>query len=467
MSSIADMLDKCRSYLGYLEDPPGSNNTIFGQWYGIPDGAWCDMFLSYCAYFTGNADAVGKFAWTVSHAGWFAGNNQWDQTPSVGALVFFDWGGSKLISKIDHVGIVEAVNDDGSITTIEGNTEDTCARRIRRANIVGYGHPAYQEVAMRTMFDAAYPPGTPPKVDAVAGYIGGNTPHIWTDAEWDSQMTKSGAKYKLPIFVRSHDGVPADDAAFTLRWLQAHNVPKGSLVVLDFETRVDATYLHTYDSGVVGYPVIVYGSHDYVIQNPKPSGGYWTATWNNIPHLDVGATITQYGGDTTLGVPYDLNVVADNAPLWGGTVTPGVFMALTDAEQAEVLKAARQVNAAVGSGQASYETTIEAILATAQALVNEGRSQAGSINNNIVAARDRILGSRLADLTDVLGKVEGNYNAVGDVKATLSLLVDSSRAEVLTAIANIPSTGGGGATPEQVADAVLLALKAAIASKVT
>ncbi len=179
----------------------------------------------------------------------------------------------------------------------------------------------------------------------------------------------------------------------------------------------------------------------------------------------MGATITQYGGDTTLGVPYDLNVVADNAPLWGGTVTPGVFMALTDAEQAEVLKAARQVNAAVGSGQASYETTIEAILATAQALVNEGRSQAGSINNNIVAARDRILGSRLADLTDVLGKVEGNYNAVGDVKATLSLLVDSSRAEVLTAIANIPSTGGGGATPEQVADAVLLALKAAIASK--
>ncbi len=429
MSGVQAMLDKCRSYLGYLEDPPGSNNTVFGTWYGLPGTAWCDEFMSYCAFFTGNGDAVGKFAWTVAHAQWFSDHGQWDQTPSVGALVFFDWSGSQRISAIDHVGIVEAVNADGSITTIEGNTEDTCARRIRRANIVGYGHPAYQEVAMRTMWDAAFPPGSPPKVDAVAGYIGGNTPHVWTDAEWASSMTKSGAKYKLPIFVRSVGGDPFADAAFTLQWLQAHNAPLGSLVALDFETRVDATYLNAYDHGV--------------------------------------ATITQYGGDTTLGVPYDMNVVADSAPLWGGTIDPpGVFMALTDAEQAEVLKAARQVNAAVGSGQASYESTIEAILATAQALVNEGRSQTGNILNNIAVARDKILGSRLADLSDVLGKVEGNYNAVGDLKATLSLLVDSSRAEVLNAIANIPSTGGGGATPEQVADAVLLALKAAIASKV-
>ena len=467
MSGVQAMLDKCRSYLGYLEDPPGSNNTVFGTWYGLPGTAWCDEFMSYCAFFTGNGDAVGKFAWTVAHAQWFSDHGQWDQTPSVGALVFFDWSGSQRISAIDHVGIVEAVNADGSITTIEGNTEDTCARRIRRANIVGYGHPAYQEVAMRTMWDAAFPPGSPPKVDAVAGYIGGNTPHVWTDAEWASSMTKSGAKYKLPIFVRSVGGDPFADAAFTLQWLQAHNAPLGSLVALDFETRVDATYLNAYDHGVVGHPVIVYGSRSYVIQNPKPSGGYWTATWNNVPHLDTGATITQYGGDTTLGVPYDMNVVADSAPLWGGTIDPpGVFMALTDAEQAEVLKAARQVNAAVGSGQASYESTIEAILATAQALVNEGRSQTGNILNNIATARDKILGSRLADLSDVLGKVEGNYNAVGDLKATLSLLVDSSRAEVLNAIANIPSTGGGGATPEQVADAVLLALKAAIASKV-
>src|SRR6266496_3504196 len=298
-------------------------------------------------------------------------------------------------------------------------------------------------MALRKMFDSAFPPASPPQVDAVAGYVGGGTPHIWSDAEWAASMQKSGARYKLPIFVRVPPTPrdPRAEARFCLDWAARHQQPKGTLIALDYETAVDATYLGAFDDVIVagGYKCIVYGTRRTVLQNPRPSGGYWTATWNNIPHLDAGATITQYGGDTTLGVPYDLNVVADSAPLWGGTIVPGVFMALTDAEQAEVLKASRQVNAAVGAGQASYETTIEAILATAQALVNEGRSQAGNIVNNIGGARDAVVGevraqtplirgSRAADLTDVLGKVEGNYNAIGDVKGALLTLVDSSRA---------------------------------------
>jgi surface antigen len=378
---------------------------------------------------TGNDAAVGRFAWTVAHAQWFYDHGQFNQTPSVGAIVFFDWSGSQRIDAIDHVGIVEAVNDDGSITTIEGNSDDTCKRVIRRANIVGYGHPAYQEVALRGMYDAAYPPSVPPKLAVVAGYIGGNTPHVWTDAEWADQMAKSGAKYKLPIFVRSTGGDPVADATAAVAWALKRGQPKGTLIALDYETRIDATYLNTFDAKVVanGYKTIVYGSRSFVMQNPKPSGGYWTATWDNVFHLDSGATITQYGGDTQ-GEPYDLNAVADNAPLWGGTVQ-GVFMALSDAEQAEVLKACRQINAAVGSGQASYESTIEAILGTAQALVNEGRSQTGTVVNAVNSAKTALLGSRGADLSDVLGKVEGNYNAIGAVDGKVAA-VDSAVADV-------------------------------------
>lgn len=48
----------------------------------------------------------------------------------------------------------------------------------------------------------------------------------------------------------------------------------------------------------------------------------------------------------------------------------GIFVALTDAEQNEVLRAARQVNNAVAQGQTSYEGTIEAILGGVQGLHN-------------------------------------------------------------------------------------------------
>src|SRR6266498_2611689 len=62
-------------------------------------------------------------------------------------------------------------------------------------------------MALRRMFDAAYPPTSPPNWEAVAFYLGGNTPHVWTDSEIERQP----ARWRLPIFVRSHDGDPLAD----------------------------------------------------------------------------------------------------------------------------------------------------------------------------------------------------------------------------------------------------------------
>lgn len=167
-------------------------------------------------------------------------------------------------------------------------------------------------MALRRMWDASIPPASPPHWEATAGYIGGNTPHVWTDAEWRRQT----ARWRLPIFVRSHDGNPTEDAAEATAWLEAHNVPKGATLALDYETRIDAAYLAAFDQAVVGWPVMVYGTRRTVLQNPEPSGGYWDAQWNNIPHLNPGSAATQYGGDTTLGQPYDASLVADSTPLW-------------------------------------------------------------------------------------------------------------------------------------------------------
>ncbi len=176
-----------------------------------------------------------------------------------------------------------------------------------------------EAVALRRMFDAAYPPASPPKWEVAAGYIGGNTPHVWTDQEWARQQ----ARWRLPIFTRSTGGDPVADAGATVGWLRAHGVPKGVCVALDFETRINAVYLYTFDQAVMdaGWRVMVYGSLGTVISNPKPSGGYWVADWpppgeTAHPHLVAGSAATQWSGSGPFGGAYDPNLVADSTPLW-------------------------------------------------------------------------------------------------------------------------------------------------------
>jgi len=75
--------------------------------------------------------------------------------------VFFQWPG---ITRPCHVGLVEAVRGDGSIVTIEGNTDvagggsgGQVMRHVRRANIVGYGYPNYDALAPAVGAAAALP----------------------------------------------------------------------------------------------------------------------------------------------------------------------------------------------------------------------------------------------------------------------------------------------------------------------
>lgn len=35
-------------YLGVHEDPPGTNQTLFGTWFGVNGVPWCNIFVSYC-----------------------------------------------------------------------------------------------------------------------------------------------------------------------------------------------------------------------------------------------------------------------------------------------------------------------------------------------------------------------------------------------------------------------------------
>jgi len=114
------------------------------------------MSITRWARQSGNEDAVlpeGDRAYTIYSAEdgrrlgrWYSGTAENLRKHALpGAIVFFDWGGTDDIAKIDHVGIVEVNLGDGRVQTIEGNTGDACKRRVRASNVIaGFWNPPYQ-----------------------------------------------------------------------------------------------------------------------------------------------------------------------------------------------------------------------------------------------------------------------------------------------------------------------------------
>ncbi|MFG2468738.1 CHAP domain-containing protein [Streptomyces canus] len=119
--------------------------------------AWCDATITRAAVEAGEYDAVcfgTDFAYTVAHAQRFKEAGAWHaMTNGIkasgirrGDIVFFDWAGTSEIGKVDHVGIVTGVSADYKyVYTVEGNTLNVCARRVRVVHdIAGFGRPKYK-----------------------------------------------------------------------------------------------------------------------------------------------------------------------------------------------------------------------------------------------------------------------------------------------------------------------------------
>jgi hypothetical protein len=137
---------------------------VIQEWYRERNGAayvgnwpWCDATITRAAVEAGEYDAVcfgTDFAYTVAHAARFKAAGAWHaMTNGIkasgirrGDIVFFDWAGSSEIATIDHVGIVTGVSADYKyVYTVEGNTANVCARRVRVVHdIAGYGRPTYK-----------------------------------------------------------------------------------------------------------------------------------------------------------------------------------------------------------------------------------------------------------------------------------------------------------------------------------
>ena len=159
--SASQVIALAKKQVGISEN--GSGNTKFQSWYmstprakqtvardggAIADYAgaeWCDMFVSWIGNEVGLSKTFGEDPYTVTHAQWFQAQHRWGTTPTPGAVVFFSWSGSKSTDDIDHVGLVIKDNGDGTIQTVEGNTEGgrVAVQTRDTSTVVGYGYPSY------------------------------------------------------------------------------------------------------------------------------------------------------------------------------------------------------------------------------------------------------------------------------------------------------------------------------------
>ncbi|GAA4156658.1 CHAP domain-containing protein [Actinomadura keratinilytica] len=177
------LLEIARDELGYTEK--GDGYTKYGDWYAenVEDGdayfktaPWCDMFLAWAADKAGVAEQAGRFAATVKHAEWFREHGAWTTEPEPGALVFFDWSGSKDIDQIDHVGLVEKV-DGQTLHTIEANADGyKLTRKVRGMDaVVGFGLPGKVKIEKKYTPKHAAPPPSVEELNGAPATAGAET----------------------------------------------------------------------------------------------------------------------------------------------------------------------------------------------------------------------------------------------------------------------------------------------------
>jgi hypothetical protein len=148
-------LQEALTHVGVTEQPPDSNRTPFGEWFGVDGVKWCNIFVSYCfavgadyticAGFKGAGVYPRGCTYVPTTEAWLRATGLWvgRTSPLPGDIAIFNWDGGAP----DHIGIVEEDLGGGRFTSIEGNTSvgndsngGAVMRRTRRVSQVnGFG----------------------------------------------------------------------------------------------------------------------------------------------------------------------------------------------------------------------------------------------------------------------------------------------------------------------------------------
>lgn len=141
----ARVLDAARGEIGTTESGDNRGEALkYAHTFGRGAEAWCADFVSYVTQQSGGKMNDPYCPSVVSDLK-ADGNWKGKSNPQPGDLVLFDWDGDRVA---DHIGIVEKVNSDGTIGTIEGNTsnpqtgQEGVWRRTRSlSTVLGFGAP--------------------------------------------------------------------------------------------------------------------------------------------------------------------------------------------------------------------------------------------------------------------------------------------------------------------------------------
>ncbi|HEY3446109.1 MAG TPA: peptidoglycan-binding protein [Myxococcales bacterium] len=120
------ILQVAQGEIGTLETGTNSGPCLkYPRFFGRGSEAWCADFVSYVMT---NAGKPFNDPYCPSIVNKMKASGQWKgrSDPQPGDIVLFDWNGD---GTSDHVGIVKGVNGDGSIQTIEGNTENSAGQQ--------------------------------------------------------------------------------------------------------------------------------------------------------------------------------------------------------------------------------------------------------------------------------------------------------------------------------------------------
>lgn len=128
-NSSSSLISTALSQLDYEEGAQGYSQ--YGQWYGVPRGDWCDMFVSWCANQAGLSTSVfPRSAGCTTHVRLFSKNSPYytsaarggNYIPQQGDVIFFyNYPKYPNANVVRHIGIVLCV-ENGYVFTIEGNT---------------------------------------------------------------------------------------------------------------------------------------------------------------------------------------------------------------------------------------------------------------------------------------------------------------------------------------------------------
>lgn len=168
--SVERVIEIARADLGYTESPPNSNNTKYGEAYGLQGQPWCAIFLWWLFREAGESAAFFGGAKTASCGTllrWYRAQGQTVPVSDVqpGDIVILNFHGTQ---DTEHCGLVTGVLGNGAyVSTIEGNTSPSDGSQSNGGMVCEKTRYPYQIVGVCR---PKYRPEEPATVDDVTGH---------------------------------------------------------------------------------------------------------------------------------------------------------------------------------------------------------------------------------------------------------------------------------------------------------